>query len=290
MNSSGMNVILSSEACYKILRNYKWKYIFFLANHDFPLKTNSELVKILKTFEDTPDFHSIVPPRVSRVNEKLDWTFRGLNLFKYNKLLKSKILRKNITLAKGYSTITISRKTIDYIYNNFNLKIYQSYFLDDNHKYGNDELYWQTLFSNYEVLKIPGTIPSHCINTTESYKSFTRYTHWNFKHKDKKICLSNNARRHGICLLGVEYLNTFEDLVHLFANKMMEWFDLSAIDCWSERLFNRTYNQKLYKKLDLLPYKNKIQIRFQNYLKKSFNVSGFKCDGDLKETELKNNM
>uniref|UniRef100_A0A0N4ZH90 Uncharacterized protein n=1 Tax=Parastrongyloides trichosuri TaxID=131310 RepID=A0A0N4ZH90_PARTI len=275
MNSKGLNNVKSHRECLKKLNNYNWKYVFLLQNHDFPLKTNAELVQILKLFDQTSDF-LVLPPLLKRVNLLLDWTFGGLKIFKNEKKINSSIYTRKIEFSKGYSAVAISRQTYDYMTNELNLTAYQNNF-DVYPVFGNDEMFWQSLFVNYEILKIPGTIPSHCIGKKDSQSFYTRFAQWEYGKDFYEKCLSHTLR-HYVCLLGVEYLKTFESNEHFFLNKMLQSFDFAAIDCWSERLFNRTYFPYQYSKIDMKKYDNRIQKRFQDFLKVSQNISGFNCE------------
>lgn len=214
------------------------------------------MVKILKTFKGTSDFKTMKAPR-NILNEKLDWTFNGLNIFSkiYNK--NNKILNTSISLAKGYSQVTISRETMLYTLNILNISTYQMNF-DNYPRFANDELFWSTLFSNYEYLKIPGTLPTKCINSKNALNSFTRHTKWSY-FRNLTSC-SSGYRRHSICIIGLEYINQLEFLPHFFANKLMDYFDAGAVDCWGERLFNRTFFPENYNKIDLSLYLSRPQV------------------------------
>uniref|UniRef100_A0A0K0EAF8 Beta-1,6-N-acetylglucosaminyltransferase n=1 Tax=Strongyloides stercoralis TaxID=6248 RepID=A0A0K0EAF8_STRER len=275
ISSGGLHYGTSHLECIKKIKYFDWKYIFLLQNHDFPLKTNAELVKILKVFQGTSDFKSARGSK-GLIDQKLDWSFKGLKFYQNTSSWSSEILKTNITLGKGYSEVTVSRETANHIINVLNVTTYQSYF-DKHHKFANDELFWSTLFSNYKYLKIPGTIPKHCIHSPGAMKSFTRYTRWSYDRKVNNC--SSGYRRHSICIFGMEYLNELESQPHFFANKLMESFDVGAINCMGERIFNRTFFPERFKEIDLTPYSPRIQVRFQNFLKTSNDISKFNCNG-----------
>uniref|UniRef100_A0A0N5BFM2 Uncharacterized protein n=1 Tax=Strongyloides papillosus TaxID=174720 RepID=A0A0N5BFM2_STREA len=272
-DSSGSYHGTSHIECIKKLKDYNWRYIFLLQNHDFPMKTNAELVKILKLFKDTSDFKA-GKGSSHILNQNLDWTIKGLNFFPDNSLIDKQILNTNISIAKGYSEVTISHAAIDYILNNINITTYQSNY-DKYPKFGSDELFWPTLFSNYEYLKIPGTLPKQCIHTSNALFSFTRLSKWNYGKSATKC--PSGFKRHSICILGLEFISQLEYLPHFFANKLMDNFDAGAVDCWAERVFNRTFYAEEYRKIDLLPYLSRPQIHFQEFLKNSDNISQFDC-------------
>uniref|UniRef100_A0A0N4ZEM5 Glycosyltransferase n=1 Tax=Parastrongyloides trichosuri TaxID=131310 RepID=A0A0N4ZEM5_PARTI len=275
INSQGLHYSTSHRECLNKIRNYKWKYAFLLQNHDFPLKTNKELVKILTKFNGTSDFKAGKSDK-NRLHRESDWTFGGLKIFQNPSSIDKKILKQEIKIAKGYSEITVSRQALDYMWEKLDLNVYQENF-DKYHKFGNDELFWSILFSNYEILKIPGTLPSHCINKKSSLVHYTRFSDWAYTHLPRYQCPSI-AKRHSICIMGVEYLKTLEENKFLFGNKFMDSTDAGAVDCWSERLFNRTYYPENYKEIDTSVYDDRIQINFQKYLESSKDISGFNCD------------
>uniref|UniRef100_A0A0N5BQ33 Beta-1,6-N-acetylglucosaminyltransferase n=1 Tax=Strongyloides papillosus TaxID=174720 RepID=A0A0N5BQ33_STREA len=262
ISSGGLHYGTSHIECIKKIKEYNWKYVFLLQNHDFPIKTNAELVKILKQFKGTSDFKAANGKR-KLLNETLDWTFGGLNIFLDTLSIDEKVLNTEIKLGKGYSEVTLSRETVDYLMDNLNISTYQNNF-DNYHKFANDEVFWSTLLSNYEYLKVPGSIPTHCIHKKEAMISFTRYSKWEYGKKED-LCPSGH-KRHSICIIGLEHIGKLESLRYFFANKLLDSFDHGAVTCWGERIFNKTYFPSRYKEVDLSPYLSRLQVLNYYYI------------------------
>jgi hypothetical protein len=47
--------------------------------------------------------------------------------------------------------------------------------------------------------------------------------------------------RHSVCMLGVENLQELMTSKYLFANKFMPSIDYGAVECWHERMYNKTH-------------------------------------------------
>lgn len=62
-----------------------WKYVHLLQNHDTSLRTNLEMVRVLKWLNGSNDVEITQMPG-GRIDESLDWRFSALNLFKNSQL------------------------------------------------------------------------------------------------------------------------------------------------------------------------------------------------------------
>lgn len=89
-----------------------------------------------------------------------------------------------------------------------------------------------------------------------------RYVHWNWGVETD--CHSQKVR-HGVCLIGMEYMPILLKEPHLIANKIWPEWDFGTIMCVGELLSRRTARKE---KLDLSKYKNMPQVsRFWYFLK-----------------------
>uniref|UniRef100_A0A914NHB8 Uncharacterized protein n=1 Tax=Meloidogyne incognita TaxID=6306 RepID=A0A914NHB8_MELIC len=134
--SSGKNVSRSHLACLEKLNKRKedWKYVVLLQNHDLPLRTNAELVRIFKAYNGTNDIatKNIVP---NTVVKSLDWSLKGLRLYRNENAYPPNIKQLNHT--KSLNLIVLSRAAV-----NFTLKQLNVYpFIDqlEKSRYGMDE-------------------------------------------------------------------------------------------------------------------------------------------------------
>ncbi|CAD5216729.1 unnamed protein product [Bursaphelenchus okinawaensis] len=220
---------LATQNCFGWLNNKRkeWKYVSILQNHDFPMKTNLEMVKIQKLLNGSNDV--LILPSMKRINEKLDWTVGHLKLFK-DKAKQSRLANVSLSWVKGLFQATISRRTMDYLLNEMDLSTLINQ-LDDRATYGVDEMLYATLLS-MEVLDIPNYFTQNCIQKADYV---TRQSIW----EGSKHCRSKTWR-HQICLYGIEDLvPNLNGQNSLYANKMMMG-DFNGIVCWLELLFNRT--------------------------------------------------
>ncbi|CAD6195152.1 unnamed protein product [Caenorhabditis auriculariae] len=126
--------------------------------------------------------------------------------------------------------------------------------------YGGDEMLLSTLHSN-TWLKIGGQPKIPC-----AFPDFVRWTHWNYESEKK--CLSKK-RRHGVCLVGVEYLNQLSKTNRLVANKVKMDFDFGAVMCVGEYLHKISTGARK-RDIDKNFYQNLPQVR-------QLHEKNFKC-------------
>ncbi|KAL7070939.1 hypothetical protein ACQ4LE_010020 [Meloidogyne hapla] len=110
-------------------KQYKWEYIFTLLNYDLQIKTNQEIIKILKLLEGANDveyeFKNQDKQNMTKsLNNKFNWTFKDLNLFKDEKLnyqVDNKGKPLSLKLSKGYVQTSLARPFVDFITQKLNL-------------------------------------------------------------------------------------------------------------------------------------------------------------------------
>jgi hypothetical protein len=66
---------------------HNWQYVFMLQNHDVQVRTNQEMVQILKWLGGANDIqfefeHHGPQGMIRDLHQKFDWTFQGLQIFK----------------------------------------------------------------------------------------------------------------------------------------------------------------------------------------------------------------
>ncbi|CEF68496.1 Glycosyl transferase, family 14-containing protein [Strongyloides ratti] len=267
MDSNGNDINHANFRCMKYLNSKSYKYLIVLNNDDMPLKTNREMIEILKIYNGTIDidYDDPKPYLNGRIDLSLNWTLDHLNIFKKDdkRNLDKEILASEIKFQKGFVEIAYPKKTVDYLVNVLNITTFLNQ-LNNMKLYANDEMSFQSLLSN-KFLDIPGGIDSECFEKDNIYHDtyMTRYTKWyNETNCDK------NETRHWICLQTIKTLSTIKKLPHFFVNKFKAETDFGGLTCWAEYLYNRTYfqkyipiNAKFYENLPLVQYqKLKSQI------------------------------
>ncbi|UJR31089.1 hypothetical protein I4U23_018597 [Adineta vaga] len=218
--------------CMEDLIKYpSWKYLLNAANTELPLKTNSELVKILKIYRGYNDIEgrwkSKNPHRTEYVWQVID-TVRG-NQEQVPQLRKTNEKKKpppgNMEIVKGSAYGAFSRAFIEFVHTSPIAKELLDWSRDT---YSPDEHYWATL--NYNThLNPPG-----------GYKAKTDPTNWTarFVNWGERNCYGRIIR--GICVFGTVDLSTLFNRHELFANKFHLNADPIAYQCLEELILNRS--------------------------------------------------
>ncbi|XP_033758800.1 beta-1,3-galactosyl-O-glycosyl-glycoprotein beta-1,6-N-acetylglucosaminyltransferase-like [Pecten maximus] len=226
----GTFTVLEPElVCMEELWKYKtWKYFINLTGQEFPLRTNGELVKVLKIYNGTND----VSGTVKRAN-KQRWAKAGKP-------------PAGILPGKGSVHITVNRHYVDYILHNQTAHD----FLDWCNKTSvPDETYFASLNHNPQ-LGIRGSVNGY----VEPYIMNSRFKNWG-----NLPCGGKVVRQ--ICIFGIEDLPVLFGRSELFANKFYWDFQPLTLDCMEELLYNRTrdgylnkmkFNSMLYENLQFL--------------------------------------
>lgn len=129
----------------------KWKYFINLPHQEFPLKTNLEMVKILKIYNGANDIEGIISPgRMMSKRFKRSHTFVN-NTWKDMGEKKTKP-PYNASIVKGSAYGVFSREFVHYILKSKEAEDMLKYMEDVQSP---DEYYWATLNHN-KVLKAPG--------------------------------------------------------------------------------------------------------------------------------------
>ncbi len=142
-------------------KNRRWKYYINLASQDFPLKTNLEIVKILKVYNGSNDIEGITGSRVLRGRFKPSWgpvTRKPRSRPYLNKTGELKqAAPHNLSVVRGSAYGAFSRKFVDFVVHNQTAKDFLEWSRDT---YSPDEHYWATLNHMMEnpQLHTPGRV------------------------------------------------------------------------------------------------------------------------------------
>ncbi|XP_059144080.1 beta-1,3-galactosyl-O-glycosyl-glycoprotein beta-1,6-N-acetylglucosaminyltransferase-like [Physella acuta] len=231
----GQFSILEPELlCMKQLWRYtKWKYFINLTGQEFPLKTNAQLVKILKAYNGAND---------------LEGTIKRANLDRW----PTKPPR-GLRAVKGAVHVIVNRDFVDYILHNETAKDLLEWVKGTGVP---DETFFATLNHNPQ-LGIRGSYKGKFNNNVKK----TRYKNWFGMYP----CAGQSVR--GICILSTGDLPLLFDTKELFANKFYLWEDFLSIGCLEEKLMNdtrdeflgvKTFNVSYYESLGFV--KNRVVI------------------------------
>uniref|UniRef100_A0A0N5C1U2 Glycosyltransferase family 17 n=1 Tax=Strongyloides papillosus TaxID=174720 RepID=A0A0N5C1U2_STREA len=273
MNSDGIYQALSTYECMKILKDKKWKYLFILQNDDFPIKTNREIVEILTARNSTLDMQFCDPsPFIEyRINLNACWDYKSLNFFNEAEMNENdkELLNNKLQFSKGTYASGIPRGSIDFILNNISINKYLNQ-INTADKYGEDEMVWQTLFSD-NFLKIPQYVERDCLSTEYNTQSYMiRDAIWSYRK-----CKSNLIH-HRVCVYGIEMFDEIKDMKRLFGYRFLPDRDFGAALCFVEYLVDKTYRKKS-DKIDTSFYVNLPSTKYQNADQQTKNQIIKKC-------------
>ncbi|KAH9515052.1 Beta-1,3-galactosyl-O-glycosyl-glycoprotein beta-1,6-N-acetylglucosaminyltransferase [Bulinus truncatus] len=234
--------------CMRDLWKFSWKYFINLTGQEFPLKTNLQIIKILKALNGSNVVDTTTYEHYSR-----RW---------YENLPPP----NNIQPYKGLVFVLVSRGFVDYILHN---PVAQKLLDWVSHTDFPDESYFSTLNHNPH-LAVPGSYKGHPETNADSKPYIARFVNWGVGWIDSQgrypfywPCGGKRVRR--VCIFGVKDLELLVNRRELFANKFILDFEPLALDCLEEWHFNMTlaeYAGKLtidtswYQNLDIV--RNKV--------------------------------
>ncbi|XP_041040557.1 N-acetyllactosaminide beta-1,6-N-acetylglucosaminyl-transferase-like isoform X3 [Carcharodon carcharias] len=209
-----------------------WKYVLNLCGQDYPLKTNLEIIRHLKTFKGKNITPGILPPEHAK----------GRTKFVYKQVLsanKSYVARTkkqksppphNLTIYFGSAYYALTIEFVEFILKDKRALDLLTWSKDT---YSPDEHYWVTL---NRIPGVPGSMPS------AAWEGNLRAIKWS-DQKDHDGCHGHYVRN--ICIYGLEDLKWLSERDSLFANK----FELHAypptLECLEYRILKRTWNQSI---------------------------------------------
>ncbi|KAK7104117.1 N-acetyllactosaminide beta-1,6-N-acetylglucosaminyl-transferase-like [Littorina saxatilis] len=193
----------------------KWRYFINLTGQEFPLKTNKELVRILKAFHGANDVGGIRNEARMR--------------FRWERFLPAPY---NLTIYKGSVHVAVSREFVDYA---INTRVGKTLFEWERPVKHPDESYFNTLNNNPQ-LGVPG---SATVNHTANQDPpiFARLKVWDGAKEKYGGCHGKIVR--GICHFGVGDLPLLTKSPQLFANKFSYDYQPLSYDCLEEWYFHK---------------------------------------------------
>ncbi|OWF39224.1 beta-1,3-galactosyl-O-glycosyl-glycoprotein beta-1,6-N-acetylglucosaminyltransferase-like [Mizuhopecten yessoensis] len=202
------SVLEPELVCMSELWKYKnWKYFINLTGQDFPLRTNAELVKILKFFNGSNDVNV-----ADKSAKNTRWSNAG-------------DAPAGIRPVKGSLHVAVNRHFVDYVLHNDTAKK----LLDWCKK---TEIPDETFFVSLHYNKHLG-IQGSSTGETRMYR--TRFKTWAGSYLP---CKGKHVRN--ICIYGVGDLPLLKTRPELFVNKFHLDFEPFVLDCMEEMIYNRT--------------------------------------------------
>nr|XP_034333292.1 beta-1,3-galactosyl-O-glycosyl-glycoprotein beta-1,6-N-acetylglucosaminyltransferase [Crassostrea gigas] len=235
VNWGTMSVLLPELTCMKDLLSIpKWKYFINLTGQEFPLRTNYELVKILKVYNGSNDGEG---------------TIKRANKERWN--IKEKPPH-DIVPVKGSVHVTLNRRFVEYVITNR----VAADFLEWVNKTGiPDETFFATLIHNPQ-LEIPGSFKGKLETDFGIRKPFlSRFKNWNSWPCGGKYVRS-------ICIFGIEDLARLARRPEFFANKFHSNYQGHTLLCMDQLIYNRTRDEYLHRlKFDTKYYESLKHIK-----------------------------
>lgn len=196
-------------------RSKKWLYFINLTGQEFPLRTNGEIVKILKAYNGANNMEGTVLRQSPELRSYLDNPPRGM------------------IITKGSVHVTASRAFVDYV-------LHDPFALEFREWIQQipvpDELFFSSLNHNPD-LGVPGSYKGIPETDTRQNMFITRYKNWGM-WPFSWPCNGRVIRQ--ICIFGIGDLSLLASRPELFANKFYLHQEPLALDCMEELYFNKT--------------------------------------------------
>ncbi|KAK6170994.1 hypothetical protein SNE40_019263 [Patella caerulea] len=224
------------------LDNPNWKYLINLPSQEYPIKSNAEIVQILKLLNDTNYTECIIG--TGRLN--IRYKFKYKNVYEPNgtyRIVKTNERYKDpphrMVVVKGSAYGVFTRRFVDYV---INTKLARDLLEWCRGVLSPDEYYWSTLNHNPH-LHVPGSYKVKCPTTF----LLSTYVIW-YPMK----CPGKFLRF--VCIFGITSLSKLAKRKELFVNKFELEYSYPALYCLSEFLRNKSLSrpridEKFYKQL-----------------------------------------
>lgn len=263
VNWAGFSILQTAVNCLSVLNSnvskIEWNYVQIVSWNDFPLKTNRQMVEIMRILNGSQDaeLSDGQPERFRQFHKES-------NLDESKKSLKKPLPPGNMIIYKGSMAATLSRDFIKFIFEN---PLAIQFYNWSETMWAPEEQFWSTLVHNVHT-GVPGGFPGNCLayyHFDKIDKPFiSRYQIW---YDD-----CNGKIKSGSCVFGAGDLQKMIASPHLVAHKMYLNFEPATLYCLSEFIYNRSFGLT-NDSLDLNYYYNLPSVRYQN----SVDKNNFQC-------------
>ncbi|KAM4579432.1 beta-1,3-galactosyl-O-glycosyl-glycoprotein beta-1,6-N-acetylglucosaminyltransferase-like [Fundulus diaphanus] len=209
----------------------EWKYFINLCGQDFPLKTNLEMVRMLRLLKGGNSLESENMPegkkwRISRVHKIVDGTIKSTG--------KSKSPPPfNLPIKSGNAYIVVTRGYVRSVLEDARI---QSLIEWSKDTYSPDEFLWATI---QRIPGVPGSTRPHPKYDQTDINAIARLVKWMWHEgsEDSAVypkCQGNHVR--SVCVYGAGDLPWLLENHHLFANKFDSYTDPIPVFCLEKHL------------------------------------------------------
>ncbi|KAK6187394.1 hypothetical protein SNE40_005434 [Patella caerulea] len=225
-----------------------WKYLINLPSQELPIKTNLQIVRILKLLNNTNQVGCTrgIGIIMKRFLHRYDYVYDENGTYKIvNTLEKYKLPPHHFLTAKGTAYVLLTHQFVKYVLTS---QIAKDVLDWCRGILSPDEYYWSMLNFNHHV-PVPGSGQEACLKVTE----LSTYVSWAIT-KTPDECHGKWLRH--ICVFSAGDLKMLVNRAELFANKFELEYSYPAIQCLSEWLHNQTLSPQaidtqFYKRLYL---------------------------------------
>ena len=231
--------------------NVPWRYYMNLAGQEYPLKTNLELVRMLKLLNGTNDIESYPLPPEYR--HRVDYHHRYINNAWTVDMgtPKEPFHYANISLRKGCSYNTFSRAFVKWVLEDPLPKAFINWSKDTDSP---DELVWASLNA---LSQAPGGYPMYITQVAKTFLSREIVWQWGAGYCQGKLI------RH-ICTFSFADLEWLVHRWEFFANKFDLSYDHVILDCLDEDLKRREKLADPEQSIDWGKLKNLPHIKYRS--------------------------
>uniref|UniRef100_A0A3B5KXJ7 Glucosaminyl (N-acetyl) transferase 3, mucin type n=1 Tax=Xiphophorus couchianus TaxID=32473 RepID=A0A3B5KXJ7_9TELE len=214
----------------------EWKYFINLCGQDFPLKTNLEMVRILRSLKgsnsmESEDMPEVKKGRVSTVHHVVNGIIK-VHLESICRESKSPP-PFNFPIKSGNAYIVVTRGYVQSVLNDTRVQALIEWFKDT---YSPDEAMWATI---QRVPGVPGSTRPHTKYDQTDMNAIARLVKWESHEGSQHSavyppCEGSHIRT--ICVYGAGDVKWLLENHHLFANKFDVYKDPIPVFCLEKHL------------------------------------------------------
>ncbi|KAM3925487.1 beta-1,3-galactosyl-O-glycosyl-glycoprotein beta-1,6-N-acetylglucosaminyltransferase 3-like [Leptodactylus fuscus] len=215
--------------------NVPWRYLLNTCGTDFPLKTNADIVRALKTLNGRNTMESENPSD----SKKRRWKYHH-EVGDYISETKTQKLPPPIDtpMFTGNAYFVVCRKFVEHIFEDPLAQKLINWVKDT---YSPDEHLWATL---NRMPSVPGSTPHNNKYQLSDMNSMARMVKWSYSEGDINKGAAyppcTGIHRRAVCVYGTGDLNWILKQHHFLANKFDPEVDNIAIFCLEEHLRHKT--------------------------------------------------
>ncbi|XP_048188112.1 beta-1,3-galactosyl-O-glycosyl-glycoprotein beta-1,6-N-acetylglucosaminyltransferase [Perognathus longimembris pacificus] len=212
--------------------NAGWKYLINLCGMDFPIKTNLEIVRKLKSFMGENNLETEKMPPHKEERWKKHYAIVNGRIINTGTVKTQPPLKTPMFSGSAY--FVVSREYVRYVLENENIQKFMEWAQDT---YSPDEYLWATI---QRIPEVPGSLSSSNKYDLSDMNAVARFVKWQYFEGDVSNGAPyppcNGVHVRAVCVFGAGDLNWMLRKHHFFANKFDVDVDFFAIQCLDEHL------------------------------------------------------